>query len=198
MENILDSLKVRENKLPNNFRAILNDCGFDTLSDGYPIITEEAIKNYLIKRILNKYPKKTFIKNFLLFKKEYVTEVNPYCWQFHITENEIKEFIAFKRNFYIPDSYIVNILKLPLNTSNSWVMNWIETPISLYTGIPPMHVLKSIKKAKNIFTDIKIVTINDVEVLDPLVIGVKKDNRNRFLIDWFDHDIDPTELIPNK
>jgi len=43
------------------------------------------------------------------------------------------------------------------------------------------------------------VEISDVrpvsKINDPLVIGIKKNSNIRYLIDWWDKDIDPTELI---
>lgn len=70
---------------------------------------------------------------------------------------------------------------------------WVETDIEKFKCTPPKHVLKSIINAKKDFDKIKIVTIE--EVFDPLVVGINENDPDRYLIDWWGKDIDPSGLV---
>jgi hypothetical protein len=76
---------------------------------------------------------------------------------------------------------------------------WAEDELGRYDGIPPMHILKTAQKYKDEFA-LRIVTcrVEEREVIpisipDPLLIGIK--DNDRFLLDWWEKDIDPMELI---
>lgn len=74
---------------------------------------------------------------------------------------------------------------------------WFETNIRNFIALPPLHILKNIEKAKKEFTEFRVVTVTVAKskILDPLIIAYKKDSDIKYLIDYWDKDIDPTELV---
>lgn len=95
--------------------------------------------------------------------------------------------------------------KVRCRTGSIWVnreacdfeAKWNETPIDMYPGVPPKHVLNRVQEAKKDFKHFAIVTVTveEVPIPDPLVVGIKDGCDDRFLIDWWDKDIDPLELL---
>lgn len=73
-------------------------------------------------------------------------------------------------------------------------MKWVETPIERFEGFPPTHILTSLDKARNtgVFERYAVVTVE--HFVDPLLIGITKDNR-RALIDHWGKDLTPDEII---
>jgi hypothetical protein len=118
-----------------------------------------------------------------------------------ITDDAIEEYLLSELNkrfrfprrehgFHRKD----HIAQVSIETFTDWfALAWTETPLSHAQFCPPPHVLKSIKEAKKDFDEIRIVTVEEVD--DPLVVGYNKHDSNRYLIDWWDKDIDPTELV---
>lgn len=73
-------------------------------------------------------------------------------------------------------------------------VQWKETPLDKFQGLPPRHVLTALQRAKqtNVFERFAIVTIEEIE--DPLLIGITSDSR-RGLIDHWDNDIALDEVL---
>ncbi len=83
------------------------------------------------------------------------------------------------------------------HSNHRWFKSvWRCTPIEQYDGIPPNHVITAAARAKDEFDKMFVVTVECGEKfpVDPLLVGVKFDDPNYYLIDWWDNDIDPTQL----
>jgi hypothetical protein len=72
---------------------------------------------------------------------------------------------------------------------------WKQVFVSNYEGFPPAHILNRMIAERSNFDHLMFVTVsvNENAVPDPLLIGVK--GSNRYLLDWWNDDIDPTELM---
>jgi hypothetical protein len=175
METIVDNLKLKCKEKINNsqYKELLKDAGMSVMNTDCPIITLNAIEEYLIYLINKKYSSKI---TKTLFSQ---TETPIRLSDFHKKDNNE----GFHKQFDYPDE-------------SFWrKMNWNETPIKNYIGTPPEHVLKSIIEKKNLFDRIMVVTLDEtIQVKDLLVVGIKENDTNRYLIDWWDNDIDISEI----
>lgn len=165
MKTILDDLKTEKAVSNTDYNTLLGEAGFVVDVQGYQKINRNEIQNYLKKQI------ERFIKE---VRKESII-----IWDSGKLEE--REEGGYKL-FYIRRG-----------TGLKLTEHWVETCIKDFKCHPPKHVLESIIKAKPDFDEIKIVTIE--EVLDPLVVGIKKNDPDRYLIDYWENDIDPSELI---
>lgn len=171
MKNIIEEIEVID-KIENlSYKRQLERAGF--AKRDYQIITEDSILEYLENKA----------------KKYCEKESTDYYTQYEFEDNE--EF-EFDKNLN-PDNIVFNFG----SDRDACSFIWNEENIQDCTLNPPEHVLKSIIKAKKDFNQIKIVTIkfDKYKLPDPLVIGKRKNSNIRYLIDWWDKDIDPTELI---
>jgi hypothetical protein len=175
---IVDELEKRAAVDSPDYIKKLKDAGFFTPVAGYARITTEAIyeylegraKEYLIKRGWRK--RRVFLRRGLdplkkkRYNEEYVLECRLIC-------------LAFFYNNVVERSFL-----------------WYEEPLEGANYLPPAHVLDSTYRAKDKFDEIRIVTIReeDAPLPDPLVVGKMNGSSDRYLIDWWDKDIDPSEL----
>jgi len=193
--SILDKKLLNLVNLPNDYKDLLKESGFDSVQKDYFVISEQAIEDLLKNNIIKLNPQtKTIIDDNVGFfgtkkiKKEATLSIsNRTIVVSKKTQQENCNFIKYYREYTYNANGYYNYFSRQLN--------WIETPINMYVGAPPKHVLESVIKAKKEFDEIVVVTLSDIRVIDPLVVGIKKNNKNRFLIDWWDHDIDPAELV---
>jgi len=171
METILDVLEVRK-AVPNvKYAQKLKDCGFPASVEGYAQISLANIRAYLTKLAIQRSGK-------------FIVEV-------------FDKHFAFRDHGYIETGYHLSGRR-SLWTETRREITWREENINFQTFFPPEHVLDSIQRAKKDFDQIKIVTIEEREippVPDPLVVGLKNGDDTRYLIDWWDTDIDPSELV---
>lgn len=177
METIVENLKIEAEVKNDDYKSLLRDAGMKAMTTECPVITQDAIEEYLKYLILKIYPtyKYEYIKyGIILIKREYKTQLGE-CYRTRKDDT----FSGFYYNFY---------------NGTQLRMCWEETPIENFVGKPPIHVLKSIKEKKHLFDKIVIVTIDEKEVVDPLVCGLKKKDPNRYLIDYWDKDIDISEI----
>jgi hypothetical protein len=175
METIVDNLKLKCKEKINNskYKELLKNAGMSVMETDCSIITLDAIEEYLIYLINKKYSSK-IIKTFF-------------------SQKEIPLRLS---NFFEKDDNKGFCKQFDYSDETFWrTMNWNETPIQNYIGTPPEHVLKSIIEKKNLFNEIMIVTLDEtIQVKDPLVVGIKENDTNRYLIDWWDNDIDIPEI----
>lgn len=179
METIIDNLKLEmKEKISNvEYKQLLEDANMDAVSIECPIITIGAIKEYLIHLIKKFYPTYTYTdaKWEGFFQNKLV--------RYEITKKtQIGNFFQTNKDSRFEGFFV------SYGEPGNWEsMCWVETPIKNFVGRPPVHVLKSIKEKKHLFDKIVVVTLdkNLVNfVKDPLVCGLKKDDNNRYLIDW--------------
>jgi hypothetical protein len=174
METIVEKLKIQKASQNSEYQNLLKEANMDAMSTGCPIITENAIAEYLKYLIIKLYPTYDVI-SYGFFGKKKIERKNT-----SLRGNLLHDKNCFRYRFYRGDFY--------------WMV-WKETDIKNFVGTPPKHVLESVIKNKHLFDKIVIVTINKEKVVDPLVVGIKNNDPNRYLIDWWDKDIDPSELI---
>lgn len=75
-------------------------------------------------------------------------------------------------------------------------IQWEEFKLQKCNDLPPLYVLENIDKAKDKFDIISIVKIQDetVKFFDPLVVGRNHGDKNRYFIDYWDNDIDVSQI----
>lgn len=166
MESIVDTLTTVPSVDDNSeYFKKLKEAGFSCPISGYQEITVIAILQFLSNKIMHEKKKLGF---------------KPKIKSHEIVENRItQEFLPpFKSNY----------------SWNRQLLAWNETRVGDFIGTPPQHVLDAVIRARKSFQDIRIVTVGyeDSPIPDPLVVGVK--SGRRFLIDYWDKDIDPTEI----
>lgn len=90
---------------------------------------------------------------------------------------------------------------LSVTVRSGWtnrILQWEETPIQKYAGVPPKHVVESLKRAKGekVFRSFAVVELIEREekLPDPLLIGITEDGR-RGLIDHWGKDLTIDEII---
>jgi len=157
MSTIIEDLKIKPKLESNLYLEKLNKCGFPTPAIGYPIITVNAIIEYLTSLI------------------------DP---------NKYKIYSSHGHEENVRIGYQHQLLHFMYGSLYSKV--WKETDIKCYKGFPPERVLNSIEAAAPYFDSLKIITIENVK--DPLVIGRRIEDNNRYLIDWWENDIDPFNI----
>lgn len=165
---------------PKQYGAKLATLGIELRE--YPRITDVAIHDFLLRR-LEKMPL-DFYGSIEVdgFDSRYGTSSHP-----TVQRNYVKR----TKRTLLPDKK---------ETGGQWVcaVTWRETSITDYPGLIPEHVLDAAIKAKNAgYDDLRVVTIEEKHspippYVDPLLVAFK--NKRRFLIDYWDKDIDPTEL----
>jgi hypothetical protein len=163
---IIEKLKLNNPAISNDYLDKVRNCGFSVPTPGYPQITPEAIFEYL------KFAAKENLKN---LKKPW----------FGYRFSNVSENSWFDKNYHIR-------YRFGLANFNEMETYWVEQDITKCRMFPPEHVLTSIEKAKKDFDEIKIATVEHMR--DPLVVGINKGDRIRYLIDWWDDDIDITKL----
>lgn len=170
--NIVDILEVEKPKVNTEYADKLESAGLTAASficrNKYPIITQTAVTQFL-KNIARQY-----------------RDGEWYCDPDDALDrgswNEVL-FLATKEKLWYQE-----------HDYSRMRVSWDEQPLSEYRGTPPMHVLKSAEEAKTKFDQLRVVTIGCVRVEDPLLIGIKEGISDRFLIDWWGNDIDPTQI----
>jgi hypothetical protein len=188
METILDQLEVRKGVKDDEYAKLLQESGFAKVSPKYPVINPKAIQEYLTKQFLKLH------ENEITEKDKRLGSV-----QFRNQWDEI--WVGESVRHYVGNYYVV--WGTWNNSSDKFkALRWKERDISEYGGYPPKHVLENVIKAKSEHFDrIKVVTIEEESVpkiIDPLVVGIKFGSENRHLIDWWDTDIDITEINMEK
>ena len=177
MKTILDNLKVEKAMINLEYNKSLKEAGFIAEVPNYLIITVKNIEEYL-KNLIFEYAEehKDKYKNVKRFRFRKVMS-------YHGSKEKMVGFgmsaDLIDKRFFIGSEFINR--------------TWVERDIKECKMKPPQYVLKSIIKAREDFDEIKIVTIE--EVFDPLVVGIKENDPDRYLIDWWEKDIDPSELI---
>ena len=167
MTTIIDTLKQEAAHEPSKYLEKLRESGFPVPVPGFPKITLSAIREFLEAAAVDiAKTKKTWFSGVGIGKWYRVTK-KPWGWD------------GFELDF----SYGFN--------SESSVC-WVERSVEETKAFPPEHVLESIKRARSKFNHIRIVTVE--EIPDPLVVGINDGDDTRYLIDWWDKDIDPTKI----
>lgn len=156
MDTILENLKQQKAVENKSYTDLLAEAGFPKLIPSYPVITVEAIRDYLYKQFKK------------INKRARESKMN---WWEDKEKNRI--YIWYKGGRYDD-------------------LEWLETPVNKFDCQPPLHVLENIQKAKNNFDELFVVTVN--EVRDPLIVGRNKGSNRRYLIDWWDNDINVDEI----
>jgi len=174
MERILDELQVSPSVKNKEYADLLARAGMDAnvlAVGGYEEIKPEAMAKYLsglIDKFLQTFP-----------------HTGLADWGNYSDAVVAQRTIRTKRGTFLhPDSEYAEVRA-----------NWHEVSISDYKFLPPTHILNKIIQERPNFDELRIVTVSVGvnPVKDPLLIGIK--NGRRFLIDWWDNDIDPTELM---
>lgn len=184
METIVDTIKLEiKNKINTEYKQLLKDANMKAVTTDCPVITEEAIDEYLRYLVMKKYPtyKEPKYSGFFVTKKTFCA-----------VPTEIKEV---RRATIDTSGFSGFFCRYYRGTYDNTMLCWIETPIENFVGLPPKHVLESIKEKKDLFDEIVVVTIDEKTMInDPLICGRRKNDPNRYLIDWYDNDIDITEI----
>lgn len=153
---------------------------------------------------------KSFPKDYtqLLQKVGFHASVEPTLdGYFHISTEAIFKLLrkragnSFWIKFIKQQGYGVGTLSLWIQRKyfvKDLSIDWNEEPIELYVGTPPLHVLSALEKAQELklFEHYSVCTIKisrHIPDPDPILVGYR--GKDRFLIDWWDKDIDPTDLI---
>lgn len=177
---ILADLKVMKPTL-KRYSDKLAALGIETRD--YPQIKDDSIRAFLQNR-LAKMPLKFY------GAVDYSGFDPRFGWSGHLGVQRNFHKVVGKRWFFW-DRY---------DDRRRWVYGvaWREADITEYPGFMPEHVLDAAIRAKQSgYTDLRIVTIEEEQAVvppyvDPLLIAYK--GKRRFLIDYWDKDIDPTEL----
>lgn len=175
MSTIIETLKITSAVKNTEYLRRLKACGFSTPTHDYSQITPDAIQEFL-SNIAREYEKKHRRAIFPRFQ----------VLSFGRADKYIGEPEGFKL-----------IYRYGLSLDSKAFIRWIETPVNEARYLPPEHILSSIEKARKTFKDIRIVTIDSIptQIKDPLVVGLRGKDPIRYLIDWWDKDIDPTLLV---
>ena len=167
MKNIIDDLVVEKEVREHTYFEELKAAGFTAPKIGFPRITPDAILDYLEKC---------------------ATHINK---QHGYKSCTIKRFPQDLRVFVEPFSTWKRS-----SWRGTFNLYWQERNISECRHMrPPLHVLRTINRYKNEFYTLKIVTVEEVKY--PLVVGIMKDDDTRYLLDWWDNDIDITQIDVN-
>ena len=172
METILEKLKLGKKIENEEYTSLLNKCGFPKINTNYPIITLKAIEQYL--------------KSLIPLNYEITHEFSP----INRTGDHSPRDIGYGFR-------IVYVLKTSIFSKRSFdrkQISWKEHKIEEFKCTPPLHVLTSIREATDKFDALRIVTINIEDIKDPLVVGINKNNSDRYLIDWWDEDIEIVKI----
>lgn len=171
MTTIIDTLKQEAAIKSSEYYEKLRKCGFPAPVPDFPRITPGAIKQYLasVARELAKNKKAWF----------------PRFEVLNFYNGSGKYWGRGDDGFHIKYSY-------GSSRSSYAYVAWVESQIEETVAFPPTHVLNSIQRAKPLFNFIRIVTVE--EVFDPLVVGINKNDQTRYLIDWWEKDIDPSQI----
>ncbi len=186
MKNIIEEIKIIDKIKNETYSEKLQKAGF--AKKDYQIITIDNILLYLEKQA-KEYCKN---KNVKYLSKMESLELYP--------NNNSQEFLknidynTSDENFYqiiFQFSYIISS-----RNNRECFAKWNEQKLINCFLNPPEYVLDSIIKSKKDFNDIRIVTINIEENLvpDQLVVGIRENSNIRYLIDWWDKDIDISEI----
>jgi len=170
MERILDFLEVEKSVKNDEYAKLLADAGMKSRGvareNGFQPITIEAISSYLLKVAMEKNGGGSHQEGW---------ETTPFIKTATRTVNKFLEYSTYRTT-----------------------VKWIETDPDKYDGDPPVRILQKMVEHKDKFDELKFVTVEVEQKVtygmpDPLLIGIK--NGKRFLIDWWDNDIDPSELV---
>lgn len=185
MEQLFKELEVKKSTTPKSYAELIEKAGLRKMPIGYSIITPKSIYDLLVKRIKDKCKSDgveiQYIRDRLYQSNNYP---NNYCvdWRIPYEYEDIKKFLFIHK-------------KVVIRTYREFEYYWIEMDVEGYMGTPPTYILEKIIAEKKKFDEIKIVVLKHKEVLpDPLLIGRNKNDENRYLIDWWDTDIDPSEI----
>lgn len=183
MKTIIEELKINKKLENEQYVELLAFVGFPKITTNYQIITPLAIEKYL------EY----------VLKDKYINQQVLFCSRKYLDANynsKYRDYSFFEICYYFtngPKKLFRNTERIQ---SNIHLAGWKETDINKFKCTPPIHILNSIKDAKDKFDELKIVTVHIEEIilLDPLVVGINKNNSDRYLIDWWDKDIDISQI----
>lgn len=166
---IIEQLKLKSSINNEEYTELLSNAGFPKCASNYPVITEKAIEQFLKHEIKRRHDGE------LIEFGDFTSYSDGSCRQkYYIGER--------KHKFFGGEEILWEFHRL----------DWVLSKVKEFKCTPPVHVLNSIIEAKKKFDYIRIVTVE--EVLDPLVVGINKNNPDQYLIDWWDDDIDVSEI----
>lgn len=177
---IIDDLEVMKPTV-NRYAQKLAELGIEVRE--YPLITDDAILQFVTKRLASmKLPWRFSVKTFGFDTR--------YGWSG--CAGVERQYITYRRGLFGK--------KLSTDPTHDmeYKITWLERDLNTYPGFMPEHVLDAAIKAKAAgYQDLRVVTIDEQRsvvppYVDPLLIAYK--NKRRYLIDYWDKDIDPTEI----
>ena len=181
METIVQYLKLEEAITNDEYTELLNQTGLPKIASSYLTFNTKDIRSYLlalVARVLKKDPK----------YKEYSALTESFILQPPGNENYITANIQVAKK--------VKGIIFTRNTDKITLRSlWEETKVNEFISRPPIHVLESIIKAKDVFDDLWIATVNTSLVTEPLLLGTFNNSRStRYLIDYWGIDINVSQI----
>jgi len=200
VETILDVLEVKPVVKDSEYNAKLVKCGFQSLASDFPSVTPQAIRRFLVGEAKKSCPRAKILDGSekevqYLDKASLLLESLVFVVPFVVSAS-----LTFVSSWFWLSTIPLGLLAIAfvgsvLSNSDTLAdkVVWDEQPIDSCKMTPPIHVLDSILREKSKFSYLRIVTVKNIK--DPLVVGINEGDSNRYLIDWWDTDIDPSELV---